>query len=140
MSTIQANAVKGAIGIGAGTFTTTQTGTGVAVPVGALHALIVVNCATFNGDETLDLKVQSSDTLGSGYADIAGAAFAQISTANDNAVYVGVVRIHSNAGFLRLVGTQAGTGNCVYSATILFSTLQYAEEGDAFSFNVADIN
>ncbi len=55
-----------------------ETGTGIAVgPTGRARAYLFVTAKV--GSPTLDVHLEESDTLGSGYADIPGAAFAQVS-------------------------------------------------------------
>lgn len=124
-----------AAGIASGTYTTTQTGTGVDTR-GYEYAVVVLNAGTFTADETLTLKVQTSDASGSGYADVTGAAFAQITTSNDAAVYYGVVRLHGSARYLRLVGTHTGSGNAVYGADIVLLGKGRTADDDAAAFQV----
>ena len=102
------------------TYTTTQTTSDLDTQ-GYRFAVVLLECGTFTGDETLDLKVQAATTSGGSYSDVTGAAFTQISTSNDAAVYFGVLRLDGAARYLQLVGTQAGTGNALYSAHILLT-------------------
>jgi len=138
MSTIQADALTAHVGVPSGTYTTTQTITNIQVPAGAKHAIVVLNCGTFTVDEALTLKVQQATSSGGAYSDVPGATFAEITTANDVAAYVGVVRLHGSGGWLQLVGTQTGaTGNALYSATVVFGTYTYSSDADSFVFNVS---
>jgi hypothetical protein len=71
------------------------------------EALVVVNSGTNGTGGTVDLKIQESDVSGSGFADIDGAAFTQITEANDNTVYVGRLDLVGRKRYLRVVATVA---------------------------------
>ena len=71
---------------------------------GFAEALIILNSGTNEATGTLDAKVQECDTVGGTYADITGAAFTQVTTANDNAIYAGRIRLTpTRKRFLRVV-------------------------------------
>jgi len=139
MSTINASAMTGAVGITPATYSSTQTGTGVAVPAGCDHVVVTFAAGTFTSSAAMAVTVQSSDTLGSGYTAITGAAFASVSSSNDVAVYQAVVRLHGNPGFVRIVSTYSGSGNCPMAVSFGFTSYQYAE-GNEYAFNVTDGN
>jgi len=75
------------------------------------EALVVVNSGTNGTGGTVDIKIQESDASGSGFADITDAAFAQITEANDNTVYVGRLNLVGRKRYLRVVAT-VGTAAC----------------------------
>lgn len=138
MTLLHANALSSSIGIAADAHTTTQTGSSIAVPTGARYALVIVNAGNFGASATMTVKVQTGQT--SSEADLSGASFTQYTGSNENRIDVGVVRLHSNAGSIKIVGTYGGSGNAPLSATVVFLSHQYSEEADAFAFEVADTN
>lgn len=81
-------------------------------------ALVILHVGAHDrttGDETLDVKIQeSSDNGGSdAFADVAGAAFAQIAAQSIDATkgnsFVMNVKLSKRERYLRAVGTPAGT-------------------------------
>lgn len=137
MTVLQANAVSAVQAIGAGTHTASQDSGSIAVPAGSDYAMVIVNAGTFTGDENVTIKVQGG--VAASESDITGAAFAAITTANDDAVYVGVLRLRSNAGSLKVDAAHTGTGNGLYGVTVLFMSHQYADDAaTTFVFNVSD--
>ncbi len=97
--------------IAADVYSSTETGAGVDA-MGYEYALVVVNVGVFGASATMDVKVQSSDASGSGFADVTGAEFTQLTVSNDQASYYGVVRLHGSPRYLRVVATYGGSGNC----------------------------
>lgn len=92
----------------------------------------VVNSGTNVATGTADIKIQESDNGSTGWADITGAAFTQITTANDNAVYTGRVRMTpSRKRYLRAVAVVANAA-CALSVTF--------ELGDAKQEPVSQAN
>jgi len=85
--------------------------------LGFEEALVVVNSGANGAGGTVNVKVQESDD-NSSWADVAGAAFAQITEANDNTVYVGHLNLVSRKRYLRLVAT-VGTAACDLGAVVL---------------------
>jgi hypothetical protein len=78
---------------------------------------VVLDAGTFTTG-TLDVKVQESDTSGGTYTDIAGAAFAQVTSTTDDSIYVGTIKLEgSRKRFLRAVAVVA-TAACLASVTI----------------------
>lgn len=91
------------------TNTSTLTGTGVDVTDWEGVAVCVLNSAAGTGTTpTLDGKIQHCDTVGGTYADVSGATFTQITDAGD-AMEAIAVNVSNTKGFLRFVGTIAGT-------------------------------
>jgi hypothetical protein len=85
--------------------------------LGFEEALVVVNSGANGAGGTVNVKVQESDD-NSTWADVAGAAFAQITEANDNTVYVGRLNLVSRKRYLRLVAA-VGTAACDLGAVVL---------------------
>jgi hypothetical protein len=104
----------------AATRTATITGTGLSCK-GHTHALVIATWGTVTGTSpTLDVKLQSSTTVGGTYADITGAALTQI-TATPNpttSVQLGVVELNKHDEFIRAVGTIAGTSPSFGALTV----------------------
>lgn len=73
--------------------------------LGFEEALVVVNSGTNGSSGTVNVKVQESDDGSTGWADIAGAAFPQITEANDNTIYVGRINLVGRKRYLRVVAT-----------------------------------
>ena len=82
------------------------------------EALVVVNSGTNGTGGTVDIKIQESDASGSGFADITDAAFAQITEANDNTVYVGRLNLVGRKRYLRVVAT-VGTAACYLGVDVI---------------------
>src|SRR5947209_8640520 len=92
-------------------------------------ALVVLHVGAHDhttGDETLDVKMQESSDNGSSdaFADVAGAAFAQIAgqaiDATKGNTYLLNVKLSKRKRYLRAVGTAAGTTpSTVYSVQIV---------------------
>ena len=75
--------------------------------LGFEEALVVVNSGANGAGVTVNIKVQESDAEGSGFADVTGAAFAEIAEANDNTVYVGRLNLVGRKRYLRVVAVVA---------------------------------
>jgi len=134
MSLSDVAAFKAAVGIiaddyGAGT----TNGTGVDT-LGFHQALVILNVGTVT--TSLDVKLQESSDNGSGdsFADITGAAFTQVTTGNDNAVYVARVNLTGTERYIRVVGTGVG-GSQSYGVSVIL-TPYYTGDGSTFSFEV----
>lgn len=93
----------------ADTFSTTQTGTGVDCSEMTGQVAVILTASNQSGTTpTLDVKLQTSATVGGTYADISGATFTQVTTTDGQEVIV--LDIDSIAtDFVRAVGTLAGT-------------------------------
>jgi hypothetical protein len=100
--------------------TATATGTGVDLqgnrnPGGReMAAYLNVGAVTSSAspeDTTLDVKIQESDALGSGYTDISGATFTQVTSAGGTTTET--IYFQTIKRYIRAVGTQAGTTDTV---------------------------
>lgn len=114
----------------AGTHTQT-TGTDTA---GFHQAMIVYNAGTTATGGTTDLKVTAATTEGGSYSDVSGAAFTQVTTSNDEAVYVGRINLNGTDRFLKVSAVQA-TAAAEFSVTIVL-TPNYTGDGSTFAFEV----
>lgn len=95
----------------------TLTGTGQDCTAYDGQMLCVLTCsAGTGGTTTLDVKLQSSTTVGGTYADIAGAAFTQVTTSASNQSLVFPVGVGGN--FVRVVGTQGAGSTFVYGVEL----------------------
>ncbi len=92
---------------------------------GHQEALVVVHSGANGENGTVTIKVQESDVAGSGFADIPGAAFGQITTANDETVYVGRINLASGSRkrYLRAVAT-VDTAACVFGVSIILGSFR----------------
>lgn len=86
---------------------------------GFSEAIVIVNAGTFTTG-TADIKVQESvDSAFTSPLDITGAAFTQITSANDDQVYKGVVKLRADRKkWIRVVSVVA-TAACLLSASVL---------------------
>ena len=102
------------------------------------EVLFVVNAGVTDG--TVDIKIQEStdDAATDAYTDIAGAAFVQITSSNDQDVFVGRVRCKNFEQFLRATVTTTGTTSDVGVAGLLgkFDGLAPVTQGNAVAFAV----
>lgn len=90
--------------------TSTYTGTGfdVSAYTGSCHVILQSSAATVGTNPTLDVKLQDSDVLGSGYEDIPDAAFSQLTAAADVTSMI-TIKPDELKKFIRVVGTIGGT-------------------------------
>ena len=93
---------------------------------GFAEAVIIFDAGAVGASGTVDVTVQDSDTSGSGYGALTGAAFTQVISTNDDTVYVGRIRLNSaTAGTTdkcnRYIKVQAvvGTAACDLGVTVL---------------------
>lgn len=93
---------------------------------GFAEAVIIFDAGTVGASGTVDVIVRDTDTAGGTYADLTGAAFTQVISTNDEAVYVGRIRLNSaTAGTTdkcnRYIKVQAtvGTAACDLGVTVL---------------------
>lgn len=98
------------------------------------QALIVYNAGTSAGSATTDITVTAAKTSGGTYAAVTGGVFAQVTTANDEAVYVGRVNLDGTNRFLKLSAVQA-TAAAEFSVSVIL-TPYYTGDGSTFSFEV----
>ncbi len=90
---------------------------GTGVEVLNYQALAILNAGTCGGGGTVDLKLQESDN-DADYTDVSGGAFAQVSEANDEAVYE--LAYSGLKKHIRAVATVAGAA-CEFALTVLKS-------------------
>ena len=108
------------------TSATTVDGTGVDCLEMNDDVMAVMQLGTMTGTYTCDVKLQESDTLGSGYTDITDAAFTQADQGDGNTI--AVVGAKRTKQFVRATVTTAGT---VTANEISVSLLVRAGEGAA---------
>jgi len=84
----------------------TVTGTGIDCR-GYEEAMINLHAGIIPGDGTLDVHLEESSVLGSGYADITGAVFAQVTAASDVLPYVGRLNLKERKRYIRAVAVVA---------------------------------
>jgi hypothetical protein len=102
--------------------------------LGFEEALVVVNSGANGASGTVDIKVQESDTTTDGdFADVAGAAFIQITEANDNNVCVGRLNLVGRKRYLRVVAV-VGTAACDLGVEVILGA---AKEGPVSQVNPA---
>jgi len=85
------------------------------------EALIVLNAGAVGTDGTVDVKVQESAD-NSSFSDISGAAFTQITADNDEAIYVGRLKLgeKTRERYMRIVAT-VGTAACDLGVVVLLA-------------------
>lgn len=93
-------------------------------------AVIIVQCGVMDDSETVDIQVQTSASSGSGMADVTGALF-ELTTADDNTAFFGVVRLDGAERYLDLNITQTGANSAAYSVTCLLTNAQYGKQAAA---------
>jgi hypothetical protein len=87
--------------------------------LGFEEALVVVNSGANGSSGTVDIKVQESDTTEDGdFVDVTGAAFTQITEANDNNVYAGRLNLVGRKRYLRVVAV-VGTAACDFGVDVI---------------------
>jgi len=84
--------------------------------LGFEHALFVLNTGVAGGE--LNVKVQECDTSGGTFADIAGAAFTEVTSANDVALYFGGMDLTKRKRYLKVIATVT-TGACLASVSAI---------------------
>ncbi len=112
--------------ITAGSYTSTTTGTGVDLApyaaTGDINFKVVMDVGTVTGtNPTWDVKIQESDTLGSGYTDITGAAFTQVT-----ATGTGAVELHTRTikKYIRALCTIGGTSTPTFPCAVIALVLE----------------
>jgi len=98
---------------------------GTGVDVLNKQALVILNSGTNGANGTVDVKIQESDSLATGYTDVTSGAFTQVTTSNDNAVqekaYTGLKQ------YIRAVATVA-TATCDFSVDVVTNSSSTAED------------
>src|SRR5262249_48016450 len=90
-------------------------GTGVDLLAGDGRCFAIQITGAVGGTSpTLDGKIQESDSSGSGYADISGATFSQVTAANN----VQVISFERTKRYVRYVGTVGGSSTPTVLAAI----------------------
>lgn len=92
---------------------------------GEAFVILFSDAASAGTNPTLDVKLQESDALGSGYTDISGATFTQVT----NAASEQKITINTNdtKRYLRAVGTIGGTNSPAFTYAV---GLIYAKKYD----------
>lgn len=105
---------------------TTVNGTGFS-RLGFDSAVVILSCGDLGASATLDVKIQESDVLGSGYVDVTGAAFTQKTQAGTNhsdLIFAGHLDLRPRKKFLRAVGT-VGVAASEYAVVVgLYNALR----------------
>lgn len=86
---------------------------------GFRRALIVLAAGTAAASAEADVKIQSSDASGSGFADVTGATFAQITAANDETTYVANWNCDLNKRYIRAVCACDGTNQVELACVVV---------------------
>ena len=102
------------IAMGAGT----TTGTGIDCQ-GFEEALIVLAAGVVPSNGTLDVKIQESDSLGSGYSDITLAAFVQVTAATQSLSYVGRLNLVGRKRYIRAIAVGVNQTIPLYVMAVL---------------------
>lgn len=97
----------------------TETGTGVDLqpytnPGGREMKAVLSTTAVSGTTPTMDVKIQESAVLGSGYTDITGATFTQVTDSSTTEE----IHFQTNLQFVRAIATLAGTSP-VYDAAVV---------------------
>lgn len=102
-------------------------------------AKILIHCGALDNAVTLTGVVAEATTSGGVYTSIANSGFTIATSADDNTVVVGVVRLRPRSQFLRVTTTHAASANaCVYGVTIeLFGPDRAIDYGETLRFGPA---
>lgn len=107
---------------------------------GFSEAIITLVCGTFTSSATMDVAIyEDTASNGASATAISGAAFAQVSTSNDVAVYVARVNLQKTKRYLIPVCTHAGTGDA--PITVLVQKIgprDTAIANQSYAFSVGD--
>jgi len=87
---------------------------------GFTDCLVLLNAGGNAAGGTNDVIVQECATSGGAYSAITGAAFTQITTANDNQEYIGRIDLSGTERFIQISATDA-VAACASSVTVLMS-------------------
>lgn len=82
--------------------------------LGFKEVLVIVNAGTVGSSGTVDITVTESDATGGTYTLITGATFTQITAANDDAVYVGRIRMTPTRKRFLKISAIVGTAACTF--------------------------
>lgn len=89
--------------------TTTATGVDISDYVGPVMFTLHCEEGTGNADNTLNGKIQDCATVGGTYADVTGATFTEVDDTAGGALESITVDANAMDGFVKFVGTIAGT-------------------------------
>lgn len=111
---------------------------------GFQEALVILTAGTVAATSTLDVKMQDSPDGTTGWADVTSATFVQVTPSNDEAIFVGRIKLNSyTAGtpgkfrpWIRPVGVAGGSGASIYGVTVLLLNYAQATSYDAVLANV----
>jgi len=105
--------------------------------IGFEDCLVVLIAGTAGASATVDVVIQESSASGSGFAAITGAAFTQVTTANDLTVYVGRISLLGRKRYLRAVATVATAASIASVQFVLTSPHKVpVSQTNALAFNL----
>lgn len=82
-------------------------------------AKIIVYCGALDNAVTVTGVVAEATTSGGSYTNITNSGFTIVTTADDNTVFTGIVRLNPRSQFLRVSTTHTVSANaCVYAVAI----------------------
>ncbi len=96
----------------------TETGTGIDCK-GFDEALIVLGVGTVPSNGTLNVHLEESDALATGYADITGAVFDEVTAANDLTPHVGRLNLRERKRYIRAVAVVGNQTIPLYVGAVL---------------------
>lgn len=105
--------------------TSTLTGTGIDISNydGVAQLVLTSSAATAGTNPTLNVKVQESDVFGSGYDDVPGAEFAEVTDAADDCEMI-AIKTGELKRYIRIIGTIAGTSTPTFQfGVVMLGTL-----------------
>lgn len=107
--------------------TSTATGTGVDIHgyAGTAQFILTSSVATAGTTPTLNVTLEHSDVVGSGYAAISGAAFTEITDGAD-ATEMMELNLDGLKPFVRAVGTIAGTNTPTFGFGVVMVAVRQA--------------
>ena len=93
---------------------------------GYSEAMLVLATGVAAATGTLDVKVQDSTDGSTGWADVTGAAFAQLTASDDQALKVARLKLDGNGikRYIRIVGT-VGTATVDFACVVILGGDQY---------------
>lgn len=122
MSLLQANVIE-LSAVAQSTSTRTATGVDIRNYDGPINITLASSAATAGTNPTLDVKIQHSDASGSGYADVSGATFTQVTDASDLTEML-TLQCSDLKRYVRVVGTIGGTS----TPTFQFGVVAHARK------------
>jgi len=93
---------------------------------GYSEAMVVLIAGAFTATGTLDVKVQDSTDGSTGWADVTGAAFAQLIDSTDDTIKIARLKLDGNGikRYIRIVST-VGTAAAPHGVTVVLGGDQY---------------